>query len=76
MIMREIINLIESASGNDLPHVVYHGTSDIVWKDTRDDTLFLTSDRDDAANYADERVGSDYTAAGLDADDPAPAFDL
>jgi hypothetical protein len=63
----------KSRIGADLPTVVYHGTSDIRWNEGKNDTLFLTRNRDDAANYAEEALIGDYASLGIDADAPPPS---
>lgn len=62
--MREIMNLTESRT---LPVEVFHGTSDLKWKMPDAGVLYLTINRDDAENYADEAVVADlYDMYGHD----------
>ena len=77
MNIRQIIQIIEAATSKSasFPTTVYHGTTDIRWQSMKADTLFLTSSRDDAANYAEEALQGDYANLGLDFDDPAPSTD-
>lgn len=56
--MRKWIDLCEAL--NQLPDVLYHGTSNHQWDKQTTDTLYLTRDRKDAALYAEEAVTSDF----------------
>lgn len=63
------MNLFENA----LPETLYHGTSNLRWAANQTNTLFLTSDREEAENYADDAVGSDvYDAYGDDFEGKEP----
>jgi len=43
-----------------MPQIAYHGTSDLRWDKAGPGTLYLTVNREDAENYADEAAVNDY----------------
>lgn len=54
--MRNYITILESLS----KRIVYHGTSDLNWNEAISGTLYLTASIEDARNYADEAVVSNF----------------
>jgi hypothetical protein len=57
--MREFINVIMEAQKR-LPEIVYHGTTAAQWASTEPGTLYVITDRHDAANYSSEAGESEY----------------
>ncbi len=61
--MRKWIDLFEEECR--LPEHLYHGTTLAFWQSNKSDTLYLTTDKRDAENYADEAGTTQHTQQEL-----------